>query len=65
MHLATWNVQGLNFKLKDTFSESYKMKISNCVLTETKNGKGNEELNNYFHFYSGVSEAEEQREELK
>lgn len=55
MRLATWNIQGLRTKQSEVFHELNKMNIDICVLTETKKkGKGNENIGEYIHFYSGV-----------
>lgn len=59
MKVATWNIQGLNTKQNEVFRELDNMKIDICVLTETKKkGRGNEMINPYIHFYSGVNKNE-------
>jgi len=59
MNFATWNIQGISTKRREVFDEMKKMKIDIGVLTETKKkGKGNEKVEDYIMFYSGVNKHE-------
>lgn len=55
MSFATWNIKGLRTKQTEVIREITKFNLDIVALTETKKkGSGNEIIENYVHFYSGV-----------
>lgn len=55
INIGCWNVQGLATKLPNLTSEIKRFKMDIIILSETKKkGKGNEELDDFIHLWSGV-----------
>lgn len=58
MMFGCWNVQGISTKINILPAELDVFNMDVVVLSETKRkGKGEEELDNYVHIWSGVSKA--------
>ncbi|KAG8184385.1 hypothetical protein JTE90_004557 [Oedothorax gibbosus] len=52
---GTWNVMGFSKRKREVLSEIRRENHDVVVLTETKlRGVGGEDLEEYFHFYSGI-----------
>jgi hypothetical protein len=54
MTTGTWYVRGIGPKKLDLLEGMKRMKIYISVVTETKKGKGSEEVGKYYFIYSGV-----------
>ncbi|KAL3287970.1 hypothetical protein HHI36_002426 [Cryptolaemus montrouzieri] len=55
LRMGTWNIQEIRNKKKEVFGELKLRQMDICVLTETKmKVRGNEEIGDYIHLYSGV-----------
>ena len=55
MNIGTWIVQGIFNKMDDVISSLAQEQVDIACLSETKRkGQGNENRNNYVHFWSGV-----------
>ena len=58
MKVGCWNIQGLNTKTHTVPIEVEKCKLDIVVLSETKKkGSGDEILDKYLHFWSGVDKG--------
>ena len=58
MTFGCWNVQGISTKLNILPTELDRFKMDVVILSETKRkAKGEEELGNYVHIWSGVSKS--------
>ena len=58
MNIGTWNVQGIFNKMDDVISSLAQQQVDIAFLSETKRkGQGNENRNNYVHFWSGVNKG--------
>jgi exonuclease III len=58
MTIGTWNVRETGPRKLELLEDRERMKSDTLVATETKKGKGSEELERYYYKYSGIEKEQ-------